>query len=290
MRSREKRCVLRAADCASLGEIGARLLGLVALLAVAGCAPDVVKWDEERVITAPSGDARLTLNGGTAIFVPTAVPSLTGGPARGGCAGSVRVARGTGLELHAVWWQPRADSSSALLASHTADGGISWSAPVPVDTSDVSGLGCKRLPPAIAVDPATSYIHVVYSLKNSTGSGVFFAHSMEHGTLFHAPVAIVYGDGPSSADVAAYASRVVVAYEDPNLREQSAGRIALAISGTDGHIFEHRVPVTGGGAPVGNPRVAIDGARVAVSWAESDRMINGTQRWKVRVGTVVARR
>lgn len=290
MRSWGKRCVLRAAGCGSLEEIGARWLGVVALSAIVGCAPDVVKWEEERVITAPSSDARLSLNGGAAIFVATVVPSLTGGPATAACTGSVRVARGNGLELHAVWWQPRADSSSSLLASHSTDGGVNWAAPVPVDTSDVSGIGCTRLPPAIAVDPATSYIHVVYSLKNPTGSGVFFSHSMEHGALYHAPVAIVYGDGPSSADIAAYASRVVVAYEDPNLREQSAGRIALAVSSSDGHIFEHRIPVTGGGAAVGSPRVAIDADRIAVSWAESDRMINGTQRWKSRTGRILSRR
>lgn len=290
MRIRELTFVLRPASCVGWVQAGVRLASIVALSGVVGCAPDVVRWEEERVIAAPSSDARLSLNGGTAVFVPTAVPQLTGGPAAGACAGSIRIARGSGLELHAVWWQPRADSSSALLASHSTDGGGSWAAPVPVDTSDVSGLGCTRLRPAIAVDPATSYIHVVYSLKNATGAGVFFSHSMEHGTLYHAPVAIVYGDVPTSADVAASASRVVVAYEDPNLREQSAGRIALAISRTDGHIFEHRVPVTAGGAAVGSPRVAIDADRVAVSWAQSARMINGTQRWKARTGTIVARR
>jgi hypothetical protein len=126
----------------------------------------------------------------------------------------------------------------------------------------------------------------VYSLQTASGTGVFFSHSMERGTLYHAPVAIVYGDRHSAADVAAHASRVVVAYEDPNLREQSPGRVALAISRSDGHIFDHRVPVTGGTAAVGNPRVALDGDRVAVAWAESARQVNGTTRWRARVGKI----
>lgn len=283
----EKRCVLRAVGCVSLLELGARRLSAtVLLLAVVGCAPDIVTWEESRIINGPTPDSWLMLSGPVAIFVPTAVPAMEIAPVAAACAGSIRVARGQGKDVHAVWWSVRPDSSAALLASRSGDAGATWAQPVPVDTSDMGGLGCARLPPAIAVDAATGYIHVVYSLESASGSGVFFSHSMERGALYHAPVAIVYGDRPSSADVAANASRVMVAYEDPNLREQSPGKIALAISRTDGHIFEHRVPVTGGSSPVGNPRVAVVGDRVAVSWVESDRMINGTQRWKVRVGKV----
>ena len=290
MYSTEERCVLRAAGCVSLGRVSARASAVVLLASALACVPDVVTWDTEREIPAPSSGARLTLGGASALFVPVAGPPLTGGPTQGACAGSIRIARGAGRELHAVWWLPRPDSSASLVASHSMDGGGSWSAIVPVDTSDISGIGCQRLAPAIAVDPATGYIHVVYSLKNVTGSGVFFSHSMEHGALYHAPVPIVFGDAMTSADVAAFASRVVVAYEDPNLREQSAGRVALAISRSDGHIFEHRVPVTGGTAAVGTPRVAIEGDRVAVAWAESARQINGTVQWKARIGTIVARK
>ena len=192
--------------------------------------------------------------------------------------------------MHTVWWSARPDSSVALLASRTFDGGATWGAAVPVDTTDIGGLGCTRLPPAIAVDRFTGYIHVVYSIETASGTGVFFSHSMERGTLYHAPVAIVYGDRHSAADVAAHANRVVVAYEDPNLREQSAGKIALAISRTDGHIFEHRVPVTAGTAAVGSPRVGIAGDRIAVAWAESERMVSGTQQWKVRVGILLSRK
>jgi hypothetical protein len=265
-----------------------RFLVTVLLWATA-CAPDVVTWEDTREVNAPSGDGRLTVTGATAIFVPTAA-SLSVAPAVAACPGSTRISQGAGKEMHAVWWSVRPDSSVALLASRTLDGGATWAAPVPVDTTDIGGLGCTRFPPSIAVDQATGYIHVVYSIETPSGTGIFFSHSLERGALYHAPVAIVYGDRHGAADVAAHASRVVVAYEDPNLREQSAGRIALAISRTDGHIFERRVPVTGGSAAVGNPRVAIDADRVAVSWAESDRMVNGAQRWKARIGTIVAKR
>lgn len=267
MHSREKRCVLRAAGCGSLFEIQVRMLFAVGLVfAVLGCAPDVVIWEEPQAINSPSPDSRLTLTGRTALFIPTAVPVLPVPPAAGACPGSVRTARAEGRGLHAVWWSVRADSSVALLAARSMDGGATWRGPVPVDTTDVGGLGCARLPPAIAVDAATGYIHVVYFLETDAGAGIFFSHSMERGELYHAPIAIVYGERPSSADVAAHASRVVVGYEDPNLREQSPGKIALAISRSDGHIFEHRVPVTPGGAPVSSPRVAIEGDHLAVAW------------------------
>ena len=260
-----------------------RTTALVGLVLVLGCQPEVVKWGEPREIaTSLHHHARLALKDDRVAFeleplttTPFTQPNL--------CPRSLRVAGHAGKPLHVVWWSLRADSTAALLASRSDNRGITWNAVVPVDTTDVSQKGCDRLPPAIAVDAYSGYIHVVYSLENATGTGVFFSHSMEGGQLYHAPVPIVFGSRETAADVAAERSRVVVAYEDPNLREQSAGHIALAVSQTDGHIFEHRVPVTGGGVAVSEPAVAIAGEKIAVAWKE-----NGT-RMMARVGTLTPR-
>jgi len=261
-----------------------RRIAVALVTAVLGCQPEVVKWEEPKRIEATvSTDKLLSLQGTSPVFVDPARASGAFSPANG-CAGSLRFARGVGDELYAAWWSVRADSSASLLASRSADGGVNWSEPVTVDSTDVSRVGCVRYPPAVAVDSVTKYFHVVYGLENATGAGIFFSHSMERGALFHAPVAIVYGKSPASADVAADSGRVVVAYEDPNLREQSPGRIALAISATSGHIFEQRLPVSGGTAAVAAPRVAMSSDRVAVSWIESPNMIAGQQYRVVRVG------
>jgi hypothetical protein len=246
-----------------------RIVVMLFATALLGCQPDVVKWEESREIaTSLHRHARLAINGDRASFeleplttTPFTQPNL--------CPRSLRVAGHAGKPMHAVWWSLRADSTAALLASRSDDRGITWNAVVPVDTTDVSRKGCERLPPSIAVDAFSGYIHVVYSLENATGTGVFFSHSMEGGQLYHAPVPIVFGTQESAADVAAERGRVVVAYEDPNMREESAGRIALAISQTDGHIFEHRVSVTRGGVAVSEPAVAIAGEKIAVAWREN---------------------
>lgn len=260
-----------------------RIAAALIATALFGCQPDVVKWEDSREIAISlHRHARLSLAGDRVAFevepltsTPFTQPNL--------CPRSLRVAGDPGKPLHAVWWSLRPDSSASLLASRSDNRGITWNAVVPVDTTDVSRAGCERLPPAIAVDKYSGYIHVVYSLENPNGTGVFFSHSMEGGQLYHAPVPIVFGSRETAADVAAERSRVVVAYEDPNQRVQSAGRIALAISQTDGHIFEHRLPVTSSGAAVGEPAVAISGDKIAVAWKE-----NGAK-MMARIGTLNAR-
>ena len=260
-----------------------RTLVIAVAIVALGCQPTIVEWEEPTgIATTLPADARLNLVRDSAAFVPARLTTSPLDPPDA-CAGSVRVAGHPGKPLHAVWWALKTDRTADLLAARSDNDGYSWRPTVPVDTTDISRTGCDRFPPAIAVDENTGYIHIVYSLENETGAGVFFSHSMENGMLYHAPVPIVFGARTSAADVAAQRSRVVVAYEDPNLREQSAGRIALALSNTDGHIFEHRIPVTPGGAAVSAPAVAIEGEKVAVAWRE------GGGKQHVRIGTLTPR-
>jgi hypothetical protein len=246
-----------------------RLGSLLCLaLAVPACAEPPVEWGEAVVLDGASSWGALALaEGGAAQLVaaertPTA-PS-------GACPESVRVARGDGDERFAVWWAVRADSSAALVAARSPDGGATWEASVPVDSLDRSHRGCARPGPSIAVDSATRYVHVAYWLEGPEGAGVFFSHSMEPTPLlFHAPVAVVYGERPSQTAIAAERSIVVVAYQDPNAR---ASRIAIAVSRRDGHIFDHRLPaLTPPADSAWAPRVALQGRRLAVAWRGGTR-------------------
>ena len=244
---------------------------LSALLAAIGCMPDPIEWQEaaiwtverggpDHVVISPAGGAELAPAPDRPAFAPA-----------GACPGSPRFAwyaeaDGVRREVHAVWWAHRADGSASLLAARSEDGGSTWRAPVPVDSLDRPGLGCRRPAPSIAVDPLTGYIHIAYFLLAPEGPGVFFAHSMEGGELYHEPVAVVYGSRPSEAAIAAEGSLVVVAYEDPNARHP---RIALALSRTDGHIFEHRLsPISASSAIATSPRIAVRQGTIAVAWEE----------------------
>jgi hypothetical protein len=181
------------------------------------------------------------------------------------CPGSLRVARGGGRNVYAVWWQLRADSSAALLAARSSDGGRSWPELAPVDTADRGASGCRRPAPAIAADSATGYVHVAYALVAPGVPGVFFAHSMPDHFMFHAPVPIVYGERLGRTSVAAHGSVVAVAYEDPNSVD---ARVGLALSRTLGHTFEHRIAASTGVGAATEPRVALAGATVAVAWRQ----------------------
>jgi hypothetical protein len=263
-----------------------RLALAAVLLAAAACQPaGPIAWDDPRPLPrGPIDTERLTIgsDGGPAWTAPGLAPP-TGVPA---CPGSVSVAdAGSGVR-YAVWWQVRPDSGAVLWSSRTATAGATWSAPVAVDTADRSGLGCSRPPPSVAAMTGDAALHVAYWMQAPEGPGVFYAHSMEHGAMFHAPVAIVYGERPSRTSVAASGDTVVVAYEDPN---SARPQIALALSRLAGHIYEERTPVSGDLGPAVEPRVALRGRRVAVAWtalgAAGDRS-PAVRRPLLRLGTL----
>jgi hypothetical protein len=102
-------------------------------------------------------------------------------------------------------------------------------------------------------------------MRAREGPGVFFAHSMDRGVLFHSPLPIFYGERLGATSVATYGDRVIVAYEDGN---GESSRAALAISSTTGHLFERRVAVSGAYADATAPQAALRGDVVAVSWTE----------------------
>ena len=254
----------------------APLVAMLAVVATLGCArEEPVEWgspSRERADTLPG---RLSIDAAGPLHFVNVVaptdPSFT--PPAGACRGSLRVtwSGSSGAERYAVWWSARPDSSAALLGARSLDGGATWNAPLPIDTLDRSGVGCNRPPPAIAADSQTGYVHVAYAMHAPEGTGVFFAHAMDRGTMYHAPVAIVYGDRLVDVDVAALHDTVAVAYTDPSMRYPHVG---LALSRTLGHIFEVRIPAvarTGSGnAGASSPAVALAPGRIAIAWIERE--------------------
>lgn len=239
-------------------------LGLAFTIGTACAEASAVEWG---AIEAGSGAppwSEADDRAGNAAAVGTVGPVQYEPPAA--CAGSLRFARGAGSEVHAVWWQPRADSTSALRAARSYDDGVTWNAPVPVDTVDRSPLGCLRPAPAITVDPTLGYVHIVYYLVGPEGAGLFFAHSMERGVLYHEPVAIMYGERPSAAAVAAHNGAVAVAFEEPNAARPE---VWFTLSTTAGHIFGPRARLSGTSVAAARPRIALTDSAVIVQWEES---------------------
>ena len=230
-------------------------------VAAAGCAGRGVEWATTRAAPPGPGELRVDAAGRVAIAAPHAPPATL--PAATMCPGSVRFAWLDATHVYAAWWSPRPDSSAAVQADYSADGGVTWRGVAMVDTLDRSGDGCRRAAPGIAA--SGDYVHVVYGLRAPEGAGVFFSHSMDRGALFHAPVIITYADQPGAAAVAAHGDTVVVAYQDPN---QTPSQIGLAVSRTMGHTFEERTAVTSGALAATDPEVALVGTAVAVGWRE----------------------
>lgn len=232
------------------------------LLALGACAVSPVDWDDARVVTAPDSAAMLVIEDDGAPALVAASPQPSWMP-EGACPASVRFADGA-AERYAVWWAPRSDRSAELLGARSDDGGVTWTAAVPVEREDRWSVGCDRPAPAVAVDRRTGYIHVAYFAHGPHGAGVFFSHSMERATYFHDAVQIVYGPRPAQVAVAADGPIVAVAYQDPNSR---APRISVRISRTEGHLFE--TPVTGvspSNLSAHAPRIGVKGSTVAVGW------------------------
>ena len=190
------------------------------------------------------------------------------------CQASVRVAS-AGRFSYATWWRVKPDSSSLLMVSRSS-AGAPWSDPVVADSTDHSNRGCGRPAPAIAVDSASGYVHVAYFLEPAAGPGIFFAHSMDSGATFHAPVPIVFGRTSARVSVASRGDRVAVAYEDPNARQPLIG---VALSKTMGHIFEARMQATPDNGRAMQPLVRIDGDSVRLWWSEysADSSVSATR-------------
>lgn len=260
----------------------ARLIALLAVL-LAGCSKPV-RWEEPAAFTAPPEGAPLVLADSTPSWgaPPPAPASL---PAVEACPGSMRAARLLGNEWFAVWWRARPDSSVVLEGARSTDGGATWPERAAVDTTDRGTAGCRRPVPSLAADSASQYVHVSYWLSAPEGAGVFFSHTMPGHFMFHAPVPVMYGDRPSRTSVAASGMFVVVAYEDPNATDPE---LWLALSRTQGHLFEERVLAAAGGAV---PNVALAGPRVAVAWERRSRGTSaapsgGPRETMVRLGEV----
>ena len=256
-------------------------------IAFGACDKGPVEWrgDARAVAMPASGDEASAPVDAHLILHPDGSPALepitamTTTPAdSAACPGSFRMSRLSSTEIYSVWRSRREAGRAVLLASRSDDAGGTWIPPVPVDTTDRGVAGCARPAPAIAADGTSGYVHVTYFLTTTGGPGVFFAHSMDRGELFHSPVPIMYGARPSSTAVAAADSVVIVAFEDPN---SERSQIAIAMSRTWGHIFARERPEASAGTPEAErPLVALRQPLIAVGWHGRDRAV------VARVGTL----
>jgi hypothetical protein len=258
--------------------------GLLVAVLAAACVPQPVVWDEEVQRAEGVVDDSLRLG----FLDGDSLPAFRGAwtppvwPVESGlCVTSLRATPALGGEAYAAWFVVRPDSSVRLRVARSDDGGRTWNPAVTADTTDVGRTGCGRPAPFIVADSLNAYVHLVYHLVAREGAGVFFTHTMERGALFHEAVPIVYGDRPSAASVASRGDTVVVVYEDPNSRFP---RIGLALSLTQGHIFEHRLPASDETGEARMPRVALRGDRIAVAWTATQRG-GGAPRTALRLGT-----
>src|SRR5690349_16168086 len=136
-----------------------RLTALLAVLALGACIKPPVDWTAQRSVPLGSDSARVLAPDGT--LHPDSMLALTATvtpPAGNICPGSLRLSRAGG-SLYAAWWAVRPDSGANLLSSRSLDGGRHWSIAARVDTSDAGVTGCQRIPPSIAADSSSGYVH-----------------------------------------------------------------------------------------------------------------------------------
>ncbi len=244
-----------------------RIVALWLVLFIAGCVNEPVEWSDVAYRQSQLGDPD-TRSAVTSAELPAIVA------ASAPCIRSIRTA-GTPGELFRVWWSSRRDSSVVLLMQRAGEDGRSWQPPVQVEARDRGGRGCDRPAPGIFYDPMSGYVHLVYFIEASDGAGVFFAHSMDKGGMFHSPVPVVYGNSPSVASVAAHGDSVAVVFEDPN---STMPRIGIVLSRSTGHIFDQRGQVTPDDVRATAPWVALDRNRIRVWW-KTPYGVGGGQEW-----------
>jgi hypothetical protein len=236
------------------------LTTLFPLVGLSACVMEPVQWGDVSYRHSQLGDPDAR-----SAVMSADLPSVAGAP--NPCIQSVRTS-GTGPDLFRVWWSSRSDSSVALSMQRSGDRGGSWQTAIAVDSRDRGRRGCDRPAPGVYYDSVSGYLHLVYFIEGSDGAGVFFAHSMDKGGMFHAPVAVVYGNAPSAAGVAGMGDSVVVVFEDPNA---TTPRIGIALSRSAGHIFEQRDQATPDDVQAVLPWVAVDHGKITVWWKTPDK-------------------
>jgi hypothetical protein len=249
---------------------------ILALLAAAACDPAPVEWADPRTVPAARASRLVVDSAGDARFVADSSPNPVFGGERV-CPRSVRAAW-SASGLRAVYWRVRPDSSAGLYMTTSSDSGRTWGGPVPVDTGDVSDAGCDRPAPAIAA--SGSDLHIAYSMVASEGTGVFFAHQLQ--SMVHSPVAVIYGDRLVPTAIAVDGDRVAVAYEDPNGKRR---QVAVALSTSQGHIFESHIIASRDVDVATDPAVALADHRLAVSWSAPQPSDSSTTR-TIRQGRI----
>jgi hypothetical protein len=252
MRNGSRRALERLAPAAT---------ACLAVLLVTACVTEPVDWGDVSYRGSQLGDPDTR-----SAVLSANLPSAGGAVAH--CLRSIRTAS-AGSDLFRVWWTARSDSSVVLAMQHSHDRGASWELPVVVETRDRGRRGCDRPAPGIFYDAARGYLHLVYFLEARDGAGVFFAHSMDKGGMFHSPVPVVYGNAPVAASVAANGDSVVVVFEDPNAMTP---RIGIVLSHSTGHIFEARGEVTPDDVPAVAPWVTLDHRNVTVWWKPGENV------------------
>ena len=252
---------------------------LLLVVLAAACDKPPVEWNDPTPIAGIPGATGLAIDS-------AGQPRIDGGISADWnssptdphlCRSSLRTIRGSS-RLYAVWWSVRPDSSASLVTAWSQDSGKTWGTPVPVDTSDVSSRGCSRPSPSLAT--VGDDLHAAYSMIAPEGTGVFFAHFM--GSMLHAPVAVVYGERLVPTAIAVEGDRVAVAYEEPNGTRR---QVDVALSSTQGHIFDWHATASRDVDAATSPAVAIAGPRIAVSWV-TRRAIDTTNARVVRVGRI----
>ena len=249
---------------------------LLCALALIACDAPPVDWGDPISISGPA-DGRLTIDSAghaellrDSLTEPT--PSFPGV-----CPGSVRAVQGP-TQLRAIWWGLRPDSGAVLYMAASTDSGKTWSNPVKVDTADTGVHACQRPAPTIA--SVGDDLHIAYSMTAKEGTGVFFAHFLS--SMVHSPVAVIYGDRVVPTAIAAEGTRIAVAYEQPN---GTRHQIGLALSSSQGHIFESHMTASRDIDDAVSPKVAMTGNAIAVSWLTPKAGDTTTTR-VVRVGHI----
>lgn len=261
-----------------------RRLGVGVLCVIGACTWDAppVDWQPPTplatsVDSASRFTARWTSGATPQVVIGTPADAQLGSPRPAlefstSCPNSWVEASAAGGGVWSAWWQIRPDSSARLMA-HFRDSLGATRRTMTVDSVDVAPLGCARPAPAIAVDPVNGYVHIGYYMVAPEGPGLFYVHLMDpKASAFEPPVAMVYGEKPVRVAIASAHDTVAVVYEDPN---SEAGRIAMSMSFTAGHLWEQTarlIRVSTSSQHASTPQVVkLSGGELWLGWKEASQ-------------------
>lgn len=180
------------------------------------------------------------------------------------------IATAPGGHVYMAWRTVMPGNVRDVVVAHSADGGMTFGAPVRVHADEWVYDACPHAGPSMQVDFA-GRLHVAWWTGKDGMAGVYYANSGDNAATFSAPVALGVAEfsRPAHVQLALGGSgQVVAAWDDGTLETPE---VVMRASSDNGRTFSAAQRVSDAGAWATFPMLRLAGNQVNIVWSQQTK-------------------